>query len=39
MITSYPYLQNPEFLREIDELPVKEQWVKITLLDFATEKK
>lgn len=38
MTISYPYLQNPEFLREIDELPVKEQWVKITLLDFATEK-
>lgn len=36
---NYPYLNDPKFLREIDELPIKEQWVKITLLDFATEKK
>lgn len=35
----YNYLNDSAFLREMDELPVKEQWVKITLLDFATEKK
>lgn len=34
----YPYLQDSAFLREMDELSVKEQWVKITLLEFATEK-
>lgn len=35
----YNYLNDSAFLREMDELPVKEQWVKITLLEFATEKK
>ena len=35
----YPYLQDKSFLREMDEMPVKEQWVRIILLDFATEKK
>ena len=35
----YNYLNDSAFLREMDELPVKEQWVKIILLDFATEKK
>ena len=34
----YKYLTDSTFLRQMDELPVKEQWVKITLLDFATEK-
>ena len=32
------YLTDSEFLREMDELPVKEQWIKITLLEFTTEK-
>ena len=35
---TYRYLTDAAFLREIDELPVKEQWVRITLLEFATEK-
>ena len=35
---TYKYLTDSSFLREMDELPVKEQWVKITLLNFATEK-
>jgi len=33
------YLNDSAFLKQMDELPVKEQWVKVTLLDFATEKK
>ena len=35
---NYKYMTDSDFLREIDELPVKEQWVKITLLEFTTEK-
>ncbi len=35
---SYKYLNDSNFLRMMDELPVKEQWIKITLLDFMTEK-
>ena len=34
----YPYLQDSAFLRLVDELPVKEQFVTITLLNFATER-
>lgn len=38
-MSKYRYLTDSAFLREMDELPIKEQWIKITLLDFATEKK
>lgn len=34
MNTKYPYLQDIDFLREFDELQLKEQYVKITVLDF-----
>lgn len=30
----YNYLKNSTFLKEIDEMPIKEQFVKITVLDF-----
>lgn len=30
----YEYLKNSAFLKKIDEMPLKEQFVKITILDF-----
>lgn len=30
----YPYLKDSSFLKEIDKLKIKEQFVKIILLDF-----
>lgn len=39
MIVHYPYLQDKNFLKEIDQIFVQERYVKITLLDFRTEKK
>lgn len=33
----YPYLQNEQFLKEIDNMKVREQYVKITVLEFFTE--
>ena len=34
MQSNYPYLKNSDFLRVIDELHVKAQYVKITVLDW-----
>lgn len=39
MIVHYPYLQDKDFLKEIDKIFLQERYVKITLLDFQTEKK
>lgn len=33
----YPYLQNEQFLKEVDNMKVREQYVKITVLEFFTE--
>lgn len=38
MIYNYPYLSDKNFLQRFDLLRIKEQFVKITLLDFATER-
>lgn len=37
MKKQYPYLQDRDFLREIDTQLNTEQWVKITLLDYDKE--
>ena len=37
MMNFYPYLQNEQFLKEIDNMKVREQYVKITVLEFFTE--
>lgn len=34
MQSNYPYLKDSDFLRVIDELHVKAQYVKITVLDW-----
>ena len=39
MIVHYPYLQDKDFLKQIDKIFLQERYVKITLLDFQTEKK
>jgi hypothetical protein len=31
---NYPYLNDSSFLKTIDELQIKEQFVKITILDW-----
>ena len=33
-MSKYIYLNDSDFLQEIDELPIKEQFVKITILDW-----
>ena len=33
----YPYLQNNQFLKELDNMSVREQYIKITVLEFFTE--
>lgn len=37
MKKQYPYSTNKEFLNKIDLLRVREQWVKITLLEYSSE--
>lgn len=37
MKKQYPYSTNKEFLNKIDLLHVREQWVKITLLEYNSE--
>jgi len=37
MIKVYPYLQNSQFLKELDNYKNREQYIKITVLDFLTE--
>ena len=34
MKNNFPYLKDKDFLKEIDNMKVKEQFVKITILDF-----
>ena len=33
----YPYLQDEQFLLEVDNLKIREQYIKITVLEFNTE--
>lgn len=33
----YPYLQNNQFLKEIDNMAIREQYIKITVLEFFSE--
>lgn len=33
----YPYLQNEQFLKEVDNMSIREQYVKITVLEFFSE--
>ena len=37
MKKQYPYSNDKEFLSKIDALRIKEQWVKITLLEYSSE--
>lgn len=37
MKKQYPYSVDKEFLSKIDALRIKEQWVKITLLEYSSE--
>ena len=34
MKNNFPYLKDKDFLKEIDNMKIKEQFVKITVLDF-----
>ena len=38
MQKTYAYLNDKDFLKQLDELTIQERYVKITLLDFVNEK-
>ena len=38
MKKQYPYSNNKKFLSKIDKLQIKNEWVKITLLEYSNEK-
>ena len=38
MKKQYPYSNNKKFLSKIDKLQIKNEWIKITLLEYSNEK-